>query len=626
MTNTFPGDPAIEIDTTIPGSRRFNRFDIMVRGRIISHAPIGEIRLLIDGHATSSAVWSPAEPTSGSVPGQSPDIQAFQFHIARPAGNRAEHLRFQLLASTGGGVQSTETFVLETDPISDQPVLVSGGSVRPDITSLGVLPRAILYIDRATIDSDGVLSVQGWSVSLDPILTVQVFAGAIAAGKARLRQERPDVAADYPAYPDAGLSGFSLTMLLPEALRHADRIRARVVCTNGFETDESVPVERLGPGHESRLDKLYQQIAPDTPPTRSRFGGLPYYDIERARQVRRVGGLALVFFMGLGDYLMATPVIEALHLTYPDLPIYAYASSTTDDVNSPLLVHLLRHNPNISATFVYRGRITTNWKNYDFRDALKDIPADFLILPVIYDVDPDVWHRVTSVTETFGLPVTLPVSPPVVPPTPLRKAGQAVLDQIRARLNERIRAGTDAPTDSADGSPNLALAGIVVCHFKARSSGYEYPYADQIVQGLIDRGYFVIAFSEANVQHPSLLTVDVSQIAPADTIAILRDLKASGQPLFMVSVNSVMWPISAAIGIPNLGIHVFFDVTIHQYLYSNIFVVTHHAYPKVSPCRLFLVTSAQDQVERRTAKGLVFTDYSPGFVLNAFTRMTELPR
>ena len=53
--------------------------------------------------------------------------------------------------------------------------------------------------------------------------------------------------------------------------------------------------------------------ASGNPYKRSLFGGIPYYDIARLRRTRPVGGLALVYFMGVGDYLMTTPLIRALH-------------------------------------------------------------------------------------------------------------------------------------------------------------------------------------------------------------------------------------------------------------------------------------------------------------------------
>ena len=118
------------------------------------------------------------------------------------------------------------------------------------------------------------------------------------------------------------------------------------------------------------------------------FGTFAYYDIAGLRKSRPVNGLALVFYLGAGDYLMATPFIEALHQAYPDLPIWAFASTSTDAVNSPLVAQFLRANPMIDKVVLYRGRPRLIWSEYDFSDALKDIPKDFVVLPVLYDSHP----------------------------------------------------------------------------------------------------------------------------------------------------------------------------------------------------------------------------------------------
>ena len=274
--------------------------------------------------------------------------------------------------------------------------------------------------------------------------------------------------------------------------------------------------------------------------------------------------------MGAGDYLMTTPLIRALHLAYPDLPIYAYASSHADSVNSPLVIQLLRTNPLISQVFSYRGRPRTIWTDYDFGDALKDIPADFAILPVIYDVDPLVFHRATSLMETFGLPVDLPIPPPIIYATEMSAAASLYLLAIRDRIKIA--------------SPN----GVVCVHFGARSSGYEYPHASRLVGQLVRQGYVVISFSPTGVTDDNVVDVDVAAVSLTNSTEMLRVLRSEYSRLFVISVNSLMWPISAALGIPNLGLHTFWDPAIHQYLYPNIFVVTQHLYEHLPPSRCFL--------------------------------------
>jgi len=337
------------------------------------------------------------------------------------------------------------------------------------------------------------------------------------------------------------------------------------------------------------------------------------YDIAQARAARRVDGLALVFFMGLGDYLMATPLLQALRAAYPELPLYAYASASLDQVNSPLVAAQLDANPCVARTFRYqgrhvtdRGRVASFWKNYDYSDALKDVPEDFLVLPVLYDMDPIVPHRVTSLFETFGLPPPWPVPVPLLPRQPLSARAQAVLDGIRA------------------GARAAQASGIVCCQFDVRSSGYVYPHAVDLVRGLLDQGRFVISFTRLELDAPGYLGIDVREISVGDSIEILRALAAEPPVLHCISVNSVLWAISAGLGIRNLGLHTFHDEAMHQYVYANTFVISQHPYRSVPATRLFLAPAG---VYRETANpaGGSLTSYDPAFVLDCFHVLLGTP-
>lgn len=338
---------------------------------------------------------------------------------------------------------------------------------------------------------------------------------------------------------------------------------------------------------------------------RTAFGGIPYYNVSRLRRTRAVNGLALVFFIGAGDYLMATPMIKALHEAHPDLPLWAYVSSNLDSVNSPLVAHLLRVNPLVHKVFTYRGKPRAVWTEYDFTDALKDIPGDFAVLPVIYDTDPVVMHRGTSVLETFALRVELPVPVPIAYKTEMSSAAREVLDTVL----EQYRA--DPPR------------GIICTHFGARSSGYDYPHVARLAWLLIRRGFRVVSFTPVGLKSDQLTEIDISKVSLTDSIEILRFLKQAVPKLGMISVNSVMWPVSAALNIPNLGLHTFWDMSVHQYLYPNIYLMTQHKYPTVSPFRLFLAPPSAYE-ERTSANGSTnFTDYKPAYVADSFEVMFD---
>ncbi len=337
------------------------------------------------------------------------------------------------------------------------------------------------------------------------------------------------------------------------------------------------------------------------------FGTLAYYDLAGLRKSRPVNGLALIFYLGAGDYLMATPFIEALHQAYPDLPIWAFASSSTDAVNSPLVAQFLRTNPTIDKVVMYRGRPRQIWTEYDFSDALKDIPKDFVVLPVVYDSHPGVVHRATSLLETFRLPVELPVARPIAYPAAMSDKAHVILSAIFSH------------------SGRTACPALVCVHFGARSSGYEYPHGQRLVSRLLGQGYLVVSFSPVGIAHDNLIEIDITTITPTDSIEILRALRNQPPRMAMISVNSLMWPISAALDIPNLGLHVFWDASIHQYLYPNIFVMTRHFYRTVPATRLFLAGPA-DYQDRKAGRGnsQEFTDYDPDFVATSFERMLAL--
>ena len=102
---------------------------------------------------------------------------------------------------------------------------------------------------------------------------------------------------------------------------------------------------------------------------------------------------------------------------------------------SALLAGMLRGNPNIDRVFVYRGKARTFWKDYDFTDAAKDIPDNFLILPVLFNnTDRMVPHRTASLLQTFGLPQIWPVPRPMLYPEPPRGIGvfARVVSQVLA--------------------------------------------------------------------------------------------------------------------------------------------------------------------------------------------------
>jgi hypothetical protein len=109
-----------------------------------------------------------------------------------------------------------------------------------------------------------------------------------------------------------------------------------------------------------------------------------------------------------------------------------------------------------------------------------------------------------------------------------------------------------------------------------------------------------------------------------DSIEILRALAADPLPLHSISVNSVMWAISAGLGIRNLGLHTIHDEAVHQYVYANTFVVSQHVYRSIPATRLFLAPPGSYRETPNPAGGTL-TSYDPAFVLDCFRGFLVAP-
>ena len=90
--------------------------------------------------------------------------------------------------------------------------VVSGPASRlPPEFRGAVNPPVMLYVERVVVDRQGMLKVHGWSVAYTEILAVRIFKDNLLLGSAELGHARDDVAATFPAYPNASVSGFSFS-------------------------------------------------------------------------------------------------------------------------------------------------------------------------------------------------------------------------------------------------------------------------------------------------------------------------------------------------------------------------------------------------------------------------------
>ncbi len=283
----------VEIDSAVSGGYISNRFDIAIGGRAMSAAPIGEIKLQIGDWVAGVASFGLPEHTLSCVlPDGRPGYQrSFQFNLPRPASNEPERCVFAIAVRTDGGIEHVETFELAIDPAANLVKFVAGPTgFAPALRS--TRPFALMFIESATINTHGVLSVHGWAVALGPVVAVQILAGDEWVAQARIGGERDDVATVFPGYPNAGTAGFSLTIKLDEASRDADTVRAQLICADGFGHEVAVPIQRLrqrvaGTSAGEVRSNLASEILPPRVGADTSFTELPAPD-------QRVNGNAVI--------------------------------------------------------------------------------------------------------------------------------------------------------------------------------------------------------------------------------------------------------------------------------------------------------------------------------------------
>ncbi|HYZ24395.1 MAG TPA: hypothetical protein VE690_19765, partial [Rhodopila sp.] len=241
----------LEIDPALPVGFVRGRLDIALRGRVISEAAIAEVRLQVDERILAVAAFGQPEaaPVTALPDGTPARQRGFQFNLPCQPDDAVIQASFQLVARTTDDLECAEDFVIDIDTGAPVPATLAAGPARPLAQTGANRPHAVLYIERATIDLDGLLTLEGWAVAARPILAIHIHAGDTRLGTARLGIERDDVAAAYAAYPDARLAGFRFSAVLPNEVRNETRgaafIRACLLCPYGFAQEEAVPLEYI---------------------------------------------------------------------------------------------------------------------------------------------------------------------------------------------------------------------------------------------------------------------------------------------------------------------------------------------------------------------------------------------
>jgi len=211
-----------QLDLPFAGSALLSGSDIRVAGWAISGAEISEVSIWTGEQLVGSA-------QHGGIRG---DVAAAypEYPNARLAGFEFK-LRLDKIGPTELRVEihdAAGSRLVRAIPIT----VVAAADIRPlepRAKSEKRPPPARVSIERAVIDSNGLLRVEGWAASPDPLDRIEVLLGDEPLGQAEAGLRRADVAAAHPSYPNAERSGFLFRKeLVRENIADKDiKVRAR---------------------------------------------------------------------------------------------------------------------------------------------------------------------------------------------------------------------------------------------------------------------------------------------------------------------------------------------------------------------------------------------------------------
>jgi ADP-heptose:LPS heptosyltransferase/GT2 family glycosyltransferase len=251
MTREVPGaaemprpEPAIrvEFNAAVDGWNAHSRFDVVLRGQIVSTAPVDSFSIHSPAGIELAAVQfghGDEQEVVGATGGAAAYRTGLQVYLPMPPGEAVRIADMWVRARGHDGAVFEQGMRLGC--MADQAAILAGPA--HDLSGRDVpAPRGIVYLEAAEISATGQLAVRGWTIAASPIVAVQIFIDGNRVGAAIQGRERGDVAEAYPTYPNARQAGFVLEKLLTAPVPETACVTAQVLCLSGASLSTTIPV------------------------------------------------------------------------------------------------------------------------------------------------------------------------------------------------------------------------------------------------------------------------------------------------------------------------------------------------------------------------------------------------
>lgn len=318
---------------------------------------------------------------------------------------------------------------------------------------------------------------------------------------------------------------------------------------------------------------------------RVKYGRHAYWGHHSFR-VPNAGDVGIIFFCGLGDALYGLSTLREIseRLHAEKRRFYAFTMAATDQYHNSDLREFLDRTSLFDSVSSVPGRPTEYWKYYDWSAVIDVAPAGCVLFPYLYKTSRQLPHRIDGVRTQFSLPKGAREIP-----IPARHPSTYAKDLV-AKLKGARK--------------------VILLHLDARSTGYRYPHAAELVRTLIDEGLFVASFTSIDgVEDPSLLHLSPGMLSLFDTAYLLKEVAAP-----VVAINSVLWPMGLATRNRLLGLHYLKASDGHHFHYDEMRFVSPMKYCVDRVSNGILASPGVDYVDNKE-RPTIMIDYRPEAVL-----------
>lgn len=221
-------------------------------GWLIASEPVVEIVLEFQGETLGYATYGIGRPDVAAQHPTHPnaDQSGFVFAIdSLPAGLPAT-AELSVAVRLLSGRRVRHPFQVElADAVRRAGAAAQGSSGvrRSGGTSTLPLPPMRLQTDDVAIDEQGVLTIDGWIVSLAPLIAVEVFLDDEPLGPAEFGKRRDDVAEVYRDYLNPAFSGFRFVTDLRPFGEGKRTLKIQGTAKGGIKRDLQMPLTLEAP-------------------------------------------------------------------------------------------------------------------------------------------------------------------------------------------------------------------------------------------------------------------------------------------------------------------------------------------------------------------------------------------